>query len=666
MAPRAGDPFAGRTQELLRLLAPFPGRREFALRQALICALTTVVVLIYQLPDAALTVYVVFFLNKPDRAMSLILNALFLVVITVTIGLTLVTTMLVIDAPVWRFVSIAAISFALLFLTSASKLRPVGTTIALIVGYALDLLGGVQVPEVATRGLLYAWLFVGVPVGVSIVVNLLLAPAPRSFVQRALARRLHLGALMLGDADPRTAEEFADCLREGPGEIPEWLRLAAVEKTSPARDIAALRRAADSTTAILLLVDLCTRDRACALPVPLRDAVARMLEEMASVLGRGGYPVDVRFAGIEADVTLPPLAAAILADLRAAIEGFAEPAPESSARPAAEPAGGFFLPDAFTNPSHVQYALKTTAAAMFCYCLYTLLDWPAIHTCFITCYIVALSTTAEAVEKLVLRVLGCMLGAAAGIAAIVFVVPWLTSIGSLLGVVFAAAFLSAWIAGGTARISYAGFQIAFAFFLCVIQGPAPAFDMTVARDRVIGILIGDIVSFVVFTGIWPASIAGRIDPAISALLLRLSEMASDAAAPVRQAIAGQALAASAAIEQDLELVRYEPGWLRPKPGWLQRRLRAMQALTGLAGLLLLSADRAPSLSAEFSRRLRTIADAFVPSSVPVVEAADAQPCVTGAVEDSALRRLFDGHVRTLETLAPRAVTAEPAERHALA
>ena len=58
---------------------------------------------------------------------------------------------------------------------------------------------------------------------------------------------------------------------------------------------------------------------------------------------------------------------------------------------------------------------------MFCYCLYVLLDWPGIHTCFITCYIVALGTAAEAVEKLTLRMLGCLLGAAAGIAAIVFV-----------------------------------------------------------------------------------------------------------------------------------------------------------------------------------------------------------------------------------------------------
>src|SRR2546423_14479335 len=45
----------GRLAELLRLLMPFPGRLEFATRLALICALTTLVVEIYQTPDPALT-----------------------------------------------------------------------------------------------------------------------------------------------------------------------------------------------------------------------------------------------------------------------------------------------------------------------------------------------------------------------------------------------------------------------------------------------------------------------------------------------------------------------------------------------------------------------------------------------------------------------------------
>jgi multidrug resistance protein MdtO len=76
MATHALEAREGRLAEMLRLLMPFPGRLEFAARLALICALTTLVVEIYQTPDPALTVYVVFFLNKPDRGASLIVSFL--------------------------------------------------------------------------------------------------------------------------------------------------------------------------------------------------------------------------------------------------------------------------------------------------------------------------------------------------------------------------------------------------------------------------------------------------------------------------------------------------------------------------------------------------------------------------------------------------------------
>ena len=72
--------------EFLRLLGPRPGRLAFAARLALICALTTLVCEIYQTPDPALTVYVVFFLNKPDRVESLILDVALTILITVIVG----------------------------------------------------------------------------------------------------------------------------------------------------------------------------------------------------------------------------------------------------------------------------------------------------------------------------------------------------------------------------------------------------------------------------------------------------------------------------------------------------------------------------------------------------------------------------------------------------
>src|ERR1700745_2456796 len=148
----------GRLAELLRLLMPFPGTLEFAVRLALICALTTIVVEIYQTPEPALTAYVVFFLNKPDRGTSLILNVAMLAIFSLTISSVILLAKIIIDQPVWRMASMSAISLGLLFLASASKLRPIGGIVALIVAYALDLLGTGHGGEIATRGLLYVWL----------------------------------------------------------------------------------------------------------------------------------------------------------------------------------------------------------------------------------------------------------------------------------------------------------------------------------------------------------------------------------------------------------------------------------------------------------------------------------------------------------------------------
>ena len=406
----------GRLAELLRLLMPFPGRLEFAIRLALICALTTLVVEIYQTPEPALTVYLVFFLNKPDRGTSLILSLAMLALFSLIVSSVILVAIIVIDQPVWRVASMAAISLGLLFLASASKLRPIGGTVALIVAFALDELGTVHGGEIATRALLYVWLFVAIPAGVSIVVNLLLAPPPRLLAEKMLARRLRIAAAMLrAPEDEDMRRDFTECLREGNGELLKWLKLALAGKSAAREHIEALRQAATSSFAILVLIDVMDRDAGAALPMPLRERLTHTLDAMARILDDGGYPVDIEFKwAVDGEPALPPRAAEVLSSIGETLITFAEAAPDTQFPGPEKKSDGFFLPDAFTNPEHVRYALKTTAAAMFCYVLYLLLDWPGIHTVFITCYIVSLGTTAKSVEKLTLRILGCLIGAAAG------------------------------------------------------------------------------------------------------------------------------------------------------------------------------------------------------------------------------------------------------------
>ena len=651
---RAASNFAGpliaRFEALTPLLRPRPGRLEFAARLALICALTTLMVQIYQTPDAALTVYVAFFLNKPDRVESVMLSVVLTLLITVVVGLILFIAMLVVDEPMWRVAVMTAFSFGFLFIAFASKLRPLAGTITLIVAYALDLLGTVHSGEFATRALLYAWLFVSIPAGVSLVVNLLLAPAPRQLIERTIAERLSLAAALLRDTSSHRRDALAESQREGLEEIPSWLKLATLERTSPIQDIAALRQAAQSTVAILSWVDVVAREPRQLLPEPLRAQVVNTFENMARIFRDGGYPVQITLedstprdtapagSGGASDQGLSPRGRQLWTDLQQILGYFAEPSPEDPAPSrAAAPSSGFLQVDAFTNSEYVHYALKTTAAAMFCYLLYSLLDWSTIHTCFITCYIVSLGTAAETIEKLTLRILGCLIGAAAGIAAIVYAIPSLTSIAALLAVVFLGALAAAWVAGGSPRIAYAGFQIAFAFFLCVIQGPSPAFDLVTARDRIIGILLGNLVVYVLFTRVWPVSVGNRIDESIVNALRQLSVMARATTAATRNSVAAHVQGLLAEIEQNTDLAQYEPRWIRPSSGWLEARRQAVAQIGALQAPLLFSAGREPLFAGSVARSLDSLADTVEGAPAPSVWAQTIDPHLDAL--RAALRRL---------------------------
>ena len=168
------------------------------------------------------------------------------------------------------------------------------------------------------------------------------------------------------------------------------------------------------------------------------------------------------------------------------------------------------MPDAFTNPAHVHFALKVTFAAMFCYIVYAAIDWSGIHTAFITCTFIALESTEATLYKGTLRIVGCVIGGALALFSIVFLMPHMETIASLVVLVACAAAIAGWVATGSERISYAGLQIAFAFFYSVFQGYAPDTDLDNVRNRVVGILFGLIVTGLVFQYIWPERATDRI------------------------------------------------------------------------------------------------------------------------------------------------------------
>src|SRR4029077_4545319 len=183
-----------------------------------------------------------------------------------------------------------------------------------------------------------------------------------------------------------------------------------------------------------------------------------------------------------------------------------------------------FVSDAFTNAAHVHFALKVTLAAMFCYIVYMAIDWSGIHTALITCTFIALETTGATLHKGILRIGGCVIGGVLALFTIVFLMPHMVTIASLVVVVACASAIAGWAATGSEIISYAGLQIAFAFFYSVFQGYAPDTDLDNVRNRVVGILFGLIVTGLVFRYIWPERTIDRFRDALRAALRQLAKL----------------------------------------------------------------------------------------------------------------------------------------------
>jgi len=112
-----------------------------------------------------------------------------------------------------------------------------------------------------------------------------------------------------------------------------------------------------------------------------------------------------------------------------------------------------------------------------------------------------------------------------GIAVIVVAMPNIENLGALLvvaGLGFAGA---AWIAAGSARISYMGLQAGMAFAMCVTDPSGPTTDLTIGRDRVLAILIGVLVMMLVDTVLSPARARLAMRPALARALRSIATLA---------------------------------------------------------------------------------------------------------------------------------------------
>lgn len=156
-----------------------------------------------------------------------------------------------------------------------------------------------------------------------------------------------------------------------------------------------------------------------------------------------------------------------------------------------QPASAYFVSDAFSNSEHLYYALRGCLAATLCYMLLNAIAWRGLSTSLATCVITALSSVGSSRQKQVLRLGGAIVGGVVfGIGSQALILPALDSIGGFILLFVAVTAFAAWFGTSSPRLSYFGLQVTLAFYLIHLQEFYPQTNLAIGRDRVMGILLG--------------------------------------------------------------------------------------------------------------------------------------------------------------------------------
>jgi multidrug resistance protein MdtO len=467
---------------LARELAPTEGRAQAVLRIATACSITVAVAMVFQIPEPTYMAYIVFLCSKDDTSGTVTTGVG--AALAVTLAAVLNMGLLLIDTaePALRLPAMALATFVAMYSIRTFALGPVAYLAGFVVVLLQTVTDDISRPEALTRLGLWVWVVVLLPIVITVTVNLAFAPASKVLFGRTWHRTL--GELESG---LRSGISRADLSRWREAAVPLLSKLnEAVARgesnlpTSPS----AVERLLEVVTILEALPEKRPADADPKLPAEI--ALQRALAEMYEAANQPASP--------------PP----------------AQPQPPKHKQ--------LFVPDAFTNPAYWQFALKTTIAVMGVYITYTLLNYPTMRTSVVTCFFVALGSLGETMHKLTLRVSGAIIGGLVAGICIVWVLPHMTDIGQLCALVAVVAAGAGWIATSSERLSYAGMQMAFAFFLGVLQGYAPATDLSLLRDRVAGILLGNVVIMLVFSILWPESARTRLRTALVDALRAVSDL----------------------------------------------------------------------------------------------------------------------------------------------
>jgi multidrug resistance protein MdtO len=521
-----------------------PGRGAEVGRITLNCTITIVVAMVFQIPLPAYMAYIVFLASHEQRVGTLITAVAGTVAATLAVAVSLLFFTIDASEPALRLALMALGTFVGCFLARTSTIGPIAFLAGFVLVMSQTLIDDIPSPEVLTRLVLWLWVIVAFPAALTTLVDLAFGRDPAKLTLHTALRVLDSVTAMLRethstdvDREQAAALELLELRRDAQIANRRLRALAALDRRliETLAELLTLLRALPGSTPREVREWLADLSGECRVALASRDAplppprglpaellggldgeIVAIVTAIADALGRLGADIARRRMGVDAPG--------------------AQGAPAKST---------LLVADAWSNPEYARFALKTTIAVMAVYFIYTLLDWPGIRTAVTTCFFVALGSLGETMHKMTLRIGGALIGGAAALLGIVYVLPQMTDIGQLALLIAAMSAVSAWVATSGERLSYLGMQMAFAFYLGVLADYGPTTDLTTARDRIVGILLGNVLITIVFSTVWPVSALDRARQVLAQALDALGELVRHAAQP----LAGTRLAAVQKVVQ---------------------------------------------------------------------------------------------------------------------
>jgi multidrug resistance protein MdtO len=503
-------------------LKPFPDRGRITLRLAIACTAIVLVSNTFRLPLQDVLPFFVLFASKEEKVSTAITVLLVLFAITISVGAAILIFKYTGNRAEFRIPAMALEIFVGMYLFRILSVGPVGFILAFIVSVTQSLVDLFPTPEEAVHQFLWVWVAVALSTTLAWVANVLLFPvAATQVLQRELVaawRAVVAGTTELTIGSPAAARRLLRPLvKAGPIRLLKLLKLSLLEASGLRPKQARLMRVILSLDKIAKL----TFSYAGAMlkspdPVAVSPAEKAILgrltknaEHFEQEFAAGFVPAGVMTTSAVRDGHALPtngFHAVKLTEAQSTLEDLVtKDTEDQEPKAASHQKKSLFVADAFTNPKHVQFALKVTLAGMLGYFFYTASDYFGIHTVYYTPLIIALASTGATIHKGVLRIVGCIIGVTLGLICSIWLIPRYETLGVYLLIVFCLHGLAAWICASSERISYVGLQIALAFDLGVLKDYGPPPNIDPLRDRFIGVILGVCIISAVFALVWPES-----------------------------------------------------------------------------------------------------------------------------------------------------------------